>query len=274
MRRADRLFQIVQLVRGRRLSTAEFLARRLEVSTRTVYRDIADLLAQGVPIEGEAGVGYRMRAGFDLPPLMFTQDEAQALVAAVRVAQPRLDTELAGHAEMALSKILAVLPPAARAAADSLALFSPTAGVDGATRERLARLRQAIGARRYVEVRYLDLQGRRSERRLRPLACLFWDAVWTLAAWCELRREMRSFRIDRIESLTVLEQGFRDEPGKTLADLMRAWREEYGEPTGGGHGSPHGATADTLPNNAVRHDADRGHAITTADDTTNADTSP
>ena len=92
MRRADRLFQIVQLVRGRRLSTAEFIAQRLEVSARTVYRDIADLQAQGVPIEGEAGVGYRMRAGFDLPPLMFTTAEAQALVAAVRVAQPRLDS--------------------------------------------------------------------------------------------------------------------------------------------------------------------------------------
>jgi predicted DNA-binding transcriptional regulator YafY len=91
MRRADRLFQIVQWVRGRRLSTGEWLAGRLAVSLRTVYRDIADLQAQGVPIDGEAGVGYRMRAGFDLPPLMFTHDEAKALVAAVRLAQPRLD---------------------------------------------------------------------------------------------------------------------------------------------------------------------------------------
>jgi len=99
MRRAERLFQIVQLIRGRRLSTARFLAERLEVSERTVYRDVADLLAQGVPIEGEAGVGYRMRAGFDLPPLMFTTDEARALVAAVRLAQPRLDTALAAQAE-------------------------------------------------------------------------------------------------------------------------------------------------------------------------------
>jgi len=98
MRRADRLFQLVQLIRGRRLSTAEFLAQRLEVSARTVYRDIADLQAQGVPIEGEAGVGYRMRADFDLPPLMFSKEEAQALVAAVRIAQPRLDAALARQA--------------------------------------------------------------------------------------------------------------------------------------------------------------------------------
>ena len=99
MRRADRLFQIVQLIRGRRLTTAAFLARRLEVSLRTVYRDVADLQGQGVPIEGEAGVGYRMRAGFDLPPLMFTTGEAQALVAAVRVAQARLDPLMAADAD-------------------------------------------------------------------------------------------------------------------------------------------------------------------------------
>ena len=94
MRPTDRLFQLVQLIRGRRLATAAWLAGRLAVSLRTVYRDIADLQAQGVPIEGEAGVGYRMRAGFDLPPLMFTTDEARALVAAVRLAQPRLDAAL------------------------------------------------------------------------------------------------------------------------------------------------------------------------------------
>eukprot|EP01137_Pigoraptor_chileana_P012568 Opistho-2@65090 len=125
MRRADRLFQIVQLIRGRRLPTADFLARRLEVSARTVYRDVAALQQQGVPIEGEAGVGYRMRAGFDLPPLMFTKDEAQALVAAVRLAQPQLDRALGAQAEEALSKILAVLPASARAAAEGLALFAP-----------------------------------------------------------------------------------------------------------------------------------------------------
>jgi predicted DNA-binding transcriptional regulator YafY len=221
MRRADRLFQIVQLVRGRRLSTAEFLAARLEVSVRTVYRDIADLQAQGVPLEGAAGVGYRMRAGFDLPPLMFTREEAQALVAAVRLAQPRLDTALARQAEMALSKIIGVLPPAVRAAAESLAVFTVSAGPDAATRERLMQLREAAEQRRRVEVQYLDLKGSSSRRTLRPLGCFYWDSVWTLAAWCELRQDFRSFRVDRIEALTLLD-GFKDEPGKTLADLRRA----------------------------------------------------
>jgi predicted DNA-binding transcriptional regulator YafY len=222
MRRADRLFQIVQLVRGRRLSTAEFLAERLQVSTRTVYRDVADLQAQGVPLEGEAGVGYRMRAGFDLPPLMFTREEAQALVAALRIAQPRLDQAMAAQGEMALSKILAVLPAPARAAAESLALFAISHGPDEATRERLHRLRLATEQRRLVEIHYLDLKGQHSQRRLRPLGCVFWDSVWTLAAWCELRQGMRSFRIDRIETLEVLDEHFRDEPGKTLPDLIRA----------------------------------------------------
>ena len=114
MRRAERLFQLVQLIRGRRLSTAQFLAERMEISVRTVYRDVADLMAQGVPIEGEAGVGYRMRPGFDLPPLMFDHAEAQAMVAAVRIAKPRLDTALALQLDAALSKIMAVLPSAAR----------------------------------------------------------------------------------------------------------------------------------------------------------------
>ncbi len=221
MRRADRLFQLVQLVRGRRLSTAEFIAQRLEVSVRTVYRDIADLQRQGVPIEGEAGVGYRMRAGFDLPPLMFTRDEAQALVAAVRIAQPRLDAALAEQAEAALSKILAVLPSAARAAAESLAVYAPDVGIDPATRQRLEQLRLATESRRFVRMDYRDLKGARSERLLRPLGCFYWGAVWTLAAWCETRQDFRSFRIDRIEALAVQNECFHEEAGKTLADLFR-----------------------------------------------------
>ena len=222
MRRADRLFQLVQLIRGRRLSTARFLAERLEVSERTVYRDIADLGAQGVPIEGEAGVGYRMRSGFDLPPLMFTREEAQALVASVRVARSRLDDVLAAHLDTALSKILAVLPAASRAAAESLAVLAPPAAVDAATRARLGVLREAAEQRVKLRIAYLDLKGARtSERIVRPLGCVFWGEVWTLAAWCESRSGFRNFRIDRIDALEVLDARFRDEPGRTLADLLR-----------------------------------------------------
>lgn len=244
MRRAERLFQIVQLIRGRRLSTAQFLAQRLEVSERTVYRDVAELMLQGVPIEGEAGVGYRMRAGFDLPPLMFTTDEAQALVAAVRLAQPRLDLALAAQAETALSKIVAVLPPEARAAVDRLAIYAPPFGPDDATRRRLETLRVAADTRHKLRIRYLDLQERESERVVRPLACLYWGMVWTLAAWCEQRTGFRSFRVDRIVGLDVLDDRFRDEPGRSLADLFRVFEAERAsaavdphQPAGGAHGS-------------------------------------
>ena len=225
MRPADRLFQLVQLIRGRRLATAAWLAGRLAVSLRTVYRDIADLQAQGVPIEGEAGVGYRMRAGFDLPPLMFSTDEARALVAAVRLAQPRLDGALAAQAENALSKVLSVLPAGARAAAESLAVYAPPVGPDEATRARLETLRIAAESRRKVLLHYRDLKDALSQRSVRPLGCFFWGTVWTLAAWCELRQDFRSFRIDRVEQLDVLDERFRDEAGKTLADLLRACKD-------------------------------------------------
>jgi predicted DNA-binding transcriptional regulator YafY len=221
MRRADRLFQLVQLVRGRRLTTAEWLADRLEVSLRTVYRDVADLQHQGVPIEGEAGVGYRMRAGFDLPPLMFTTGQAKALVACVRLAQPRLDTALARDADDALAKILSVLPAAARAAAESLAVYAPDLKPDAATRERLRVLREAAEARQLLRLDYDSLDGTRTQRHVRPLGVFFWDAVWTLAAWCELRQGFRNFRVDRMRAVDALPERFRDEPGKTLADLFR-----------------------------------------------------
>ena len=224
MRRADRLFQLVQLIRGRRLTTAAYLAERLVVTSRTIYRDVADLQHQGVPIEGEAGVGYRLGSGFDLPPLMFTQEEAKALVAAVRVAQIGLDAGLATASVSALSKILSVLPAAARAAAESQALYAPLhvmTGLDAATRQRLQGLREAVQAQRKVCVTYNDLQNKTSQRTLRPLGCFYWGKVWTLAAWCEARRDFRSFRIDHVQGCEVLEEGFKQESGKTLADFLR-----------------------------------------------------
>lgn len=221
MRRADRLFELVQRIRGRRLSTAEQLAQALEVSVRTVYRDIADLQARGVPIEGEAGVGYRMQPGYTLPPLMFTSAEAQALVAAVRMAQPRMDVPMAAEAEATLGKILSVLSREARAAAESVALFAFDVGIDAPARERLLQVRRAVIAKRKLRMRYADGQSRATERTVRPLGCFFWGSVWTMAAWCETRDDFRSFRLDRIKGLQTLDESFRDEPGKTLAELLR-----------------------------------------------------
>ncbi len=225
MRRADRLFQIVQLIRGRRLTTAAFLAGRLEVSERTVYRDVADLQRQGVPIEGEAGIGYRLGTGFELPPLMFTQDEARALAAAARLAQSWLDPGMASDVESALGKILSVLPPSARTAAEALALFAPPVAMDGATRECLQTLREAVQSRHKLRLDYRDAQEAPSRRTVRPLRCFYWGKVWTLAAWCELRQDLRSFRVDRIDAVQVQDERFANEPGKTLADLLRRLRE-------------------------------------------------
>jgi predicted DNA-binding transcriptional regulator YafY len=222
MRRADRLFQIVQTIRGRRLTTAAQLAERLEVSERTVYRDVADLQAQGVPIEGEAGVGYRLGKGFDLPPLMFTTEEAQALVAAVRVAQTWLDPALAAASADALSRVMSVLPSAERAAAESLLVIVPNFGLDPGTQRVLQQLREAAQTKHLAQITYLDAAENRSERTVRPLGVFYWGAVWTLGAWCESRDDFRSFRVDRIESLDVMDRHFADEPGKTLADLLRS----------------------------------------------------
>lgn len=230
MRRADRLFQIVQLIRGRRLTTAAFLAQRLEVSDRTIYRDVADLQHQGVPIEGEAGVGYRLGTGFDLPPLMFTQDEAAALVASARMAQSWVDPAMAQDIRTALGKILSVLPPAARVSAESLPLFAPALALDDGTRARLQTLREAVQSRHKLRMDYHDVSGAPSQRIVRPLGCFYWGRVWTFSAWCELRQDFRGFRLDRIDHIEVLPERFRDEPGKTLAEMLRRLQEDPANP--------------------------------------------
>ncbi len=224
MRRADRLFHIVQLIRGRRLTTAAHLSGRLEVSERTIYRDVADLQHQGVPIQGEAGVGYRLGPGFDLPPLMFTQDEAKALIAAVRLAQAWLDPALARETETAMGKILSILPVGMRAGAEALALYAPMASMGPQTARTLRTLqsaREAVQSHHKLLIDYQDGAAAVSQRTVRPLGCFFWGNVWTLAAWCEMRQDFRSFRVDRIVRLAVLDKRFRDEPDKTLAVLLR-----------------------------------------------------
>jgi predicted DNA-binding transcriptional regulator YafY len=221
MRRADRLFALVQLIRGRRLSTAAWLAGRLEVSLRTVYRDLADLQAQGVPIEGEAGVGYRLGKGFDLPPLMFTTLEARALALATRLAQQWLDPAMALAATDAMSRVLSVLPPGVRTEVESQQQLLAPVGLEPELGRRLQLLREAAQARRWLTLRYRDLGERLSERQVRPLGCFYWGRVWTLAAWCEWRQDFRSFRLDRMEAVQMGDAVFPVEPGKTLADLLR-----------------------------------------------------
>jgi predicted DNA-binding transcriptional regulator YafY len=219
MRRADRLFQIIQLLRRRRTTlTAAALAERLEVSERTVYRDVRDLVLSGTPIDGEPGVGYRLRPGYDLPPLMFDRDEIEALVLGARIVRTHGDARLAQASESILAKVAAVVPKSLQAALDDTRLYAPPA--QARVSHALTAIRDALVARRKLRLSYQDGSGRASERTVRPLGAFFWGKVWTLAAWCELREDFRAFRLDRIERFTALDDAFVEEPGRTLRDLL------------------------------------------------------
>ena len=222
MRRADRLFRIVQYLRGRRLTTAAFLAGRLGVSPRTVYRDVRDLSLSGVPVEGEAGVGYRLKAGFDVPPLMFTLNEIEALAVGARMVEAWGGPVLADSARTAIEKIVAALPAERRAAVEHTRLYAPNFHVDAAAMARLESVRAAIGERRVLRLDYRDAQGKPSERHVWPVALAFWGGTWTLGAWCERREDWRNFRVDRIAALAALERRYPDQPGRRLADFLRA----------------------------------------------------
>lgn len=231
MRRADRLFQIVQIIRRDKVVTAKRLSGELEVSERTVYRDIADLMASGVPIRGEAGVGYAIESGYDMPPLMFTVEEIEALVLGARMVESWCGKDLAMAARNALAKIDQVVP---RRLADKLAgtaLFVPNFGWTLPGSEFLADLRTAMRDNRVIRIGYTDVKGQSSERQIRPLGIFFWGAVATLGAWCELREDFRNFRLDRIESLEVLNQIHAAEPGRGLQDYYRAMAERYDDNT-------------------------------------------
>ncbi|WP_348269811.1 YafY family protein [Edaphobacter paludis] len=223
MRRADRLFRIVQFLRLGRLLTAQKLAEKLQVSQRTIYRDIQDLQLSGMPIEGEAGVGYTLRRDHDLPPLMFTRNELTALVLGVRLVSAWGGAENVVAANQALQRIEAVLPAELRDELDSILLYAP-GGFHMAQhlRERLDILRAACLTKRAITFGYAREDGERSSRAVRPLALAFWSGVWTLASWCELRKDFRVFRIDRMEDVLVLERTFVPRRGQRLEDFIKA----------------------------------------------------
>lgn len=226
MRRADRLFQIVQHLRGGRLLRAEDLAERLEVSRRTIYRDIADLIGSGVPIEGEAGVGYVMRDGYHLPPLMFSEAEIVALVAGARLIRTWGGASMAAGAEEALVKIAAVLPDAARTRAEAVQAHAPPAPeMSAAVRARIDLLERASAERLRIDLDYRDEQGRASERVVRPLGVWFWGKVWTLVAWCELRGDFRMFRLDRMAATETLDR-FPPDSDKSFARFLAGCAHE------------------------------------------------
>ena len=224
MRRADRLFQIVQHLRGRRLTTAAQLAGWLEVSARTIYRDVRDLALSGVPVEGEAGVGYRLGPGFELPPIMFTVDEVEALVAGARMIEAWGGPALGRHARSAIAKIAVVLPKARRDEIERTRLFAPGFHVPQGAAAGLETIREALLERRKLRLEYMDSAKRGSSRTVHPLALYFWGSAWSLAAWCESRNDFRNFRLDRIERLEMSAERFEETPGRTLADFLSKLR--------------------------------------------------
>ncbi len=221
MRRADRLFEIIQILRRKKATRAFDLAALLGVSERTIYRDIGDMVSRGVPIEGEAGVGYILRPGFDLPPLMFNENEIEALLLGARIVQSWADPELAAAAATAIDKVREVSPEALRQHFDLARLWAPADHARQTITIDQAALRHAIRDRRKIQFVYQDLDGNSTERVARPLIMAFYGPVWLLAAWCEIRDGFRIFRIDRMSAFVVLDTIFEMTPGQTAQDFLK-----------------------------------------------------
>jgi predicted DNA-binding transcriptional regulator YafY len=228
MRRADRLFQIIQILRRNRGPvTADAIAAELETSKRTVYRDIADLIGQRVPIRGEAGVGYVLEGGFDLPPLMLTADEVEAAVLGAQFVVGRGDPALARAAQDLIAKIAATIPehlrplvmePASRAIPK---WDAPKDQLD------MAAVRRAIRGGRKITLTYRDEQERVTRRTIWPLGVGYYEAVRLLVGWCELRAAFRSFRTDRVAEAEFLDERYPERPAVLRARWRKLRMEEW-----------------------------------------------
>ena len=221
MRRADRLFQIIQVLRrSRQPVTADVIAAELETSRRTIYRDIADLMAQQVPIRGEAGVGYVLEGGFDLPPLMLTPDEIEAAVLGAQWVMSRGDAGLKRAAQDLIAKISVAVPERLRPM-----VLEPATGAPGwnviPDAFDMAQMRAAIRAGRKVALVYRDEMGRETERTVWPFAVGYYETVRLVVAWCEMREDFRSFRTDRVSAVRFLEARYPERP----AILRARWRK-------------------------------------------------
>lgn len=220
MRRADRLFQIVQFLRTRRITTAKWLAEELQVSERTIYRDVQDLSLSGVPIEGEAGVGYILRKGFDLPPLMFSNEEIAALILGMRLVKTLADPGLARAADRVANKVESVLPDRLKQQFENSHLFAPMKLISPDVGLAMAQVRSAIENKFKLEIDYQRQDGQGSTRKIWPLGLFFWGSSWTVGSWCELRDSFRVFRLDRIQKLNTLDENFPQQAGRTIEDLI------------------------------------------------------
>jgi predicted DNA-binding transcriptional regulator YafY len=229
MRKAARLFEIVQILRSaEKPVTAAHIARSLDVTSRSIYRDIAALQAMRVPIQGGRGIGYRLRSGFDLPPLMFSIEETEAIVLALALLERTGDVALKKSARRVSQKIAAAVPPPLRQvlAANTLhawgAVAQTPSGID------LAVVRAAIRDERKIEIGYRDEHGRRTERTIRPIGLIYYSETANIVAWCELRQDLRHFRSDRVENATQMEAYFKGEGDELRRQWISSWTDSRG----------------------------------------------
>lgn len=229
MQRAERLFQLLTLLRNRRtVMTAKQMSEHLRVSERTIYRDIQSLSLSGVPVEGEAGVGYRLSHRYQLPPLMFDRHEVEALLLGARMVSSWGDTDMAIHANQAMQKILSVLPDHLRHSDESLPLLVPTMEeVQKYYTAHSQTIRAAIHGKQRVHIEYTRADEQQSTRTIEPLGLIFWGKVWTLVAWCHLRNDYRTFRLDRINSLQVTDESFDTSDTKSLKHFLALIEEKH-----------------------------------------------
>lgn len=222
MRRADRLFEIIQLLRTRKLTTAKWLSERLEVSERTIYRDVQDLISCGVPIDSAAGIGYVLHKDYDLPPLMFNLQEMTSLIIGIQMTLS-LGGKVAQSAETALSKINHVLPKELRRAFQETHIYTPPFYEQETIGDHIAELNIAIQQSQVVELHYQKpQQSTPNIREVYPLGIFFWKDRWTLAAWCTLKNDFRHFRLDRMFHMKPLETIFKLEKDQTLQTFFKS----------------------------------------------------
>lgn len=218
--RIIRLFQILDILRGRnRPVTAQALAEELNVTPRTIYRDMTTLSSMGAPIRGEAGIGYQIEPGFFLPPLHFDEDELDVLVLGLRMVSSRTDVTTQAAAERVMGKLGAMNTGRRSDIERPLLAVGTQAG--NSKLGNLSLLRSAIRGRQYVEIDYVDLRNTPSSRIIRPLGLTAFESVWLLTAWCEVKNDFRDFRVDRVSMAKLTGALFKHENGKRFPDYLK-----------------------------------------------------
>ncbi len=220
MSRTDILFQMTQIIRSRKYTTAAYLADRLNLSVRTVYRYINDLTLAGVPVISQTGKGYWLDKSFDMPPIQLSADELLALSLGSQLVKAVADPFLADAAQQLVDKVEAVIPKSHQHILYQSKIHAPLSLIDKQTGEFLGLIRRAVDQRLKLELNYQDKHGQTTIRLIWPLALAFWGRSWTVAAWCEHRQAFRAFRIDRIASLNIQPDAYPNQPGRTLADFI------------------------------------------------------